>query len=150
MPDINNSELVPACMEQVGLNQYKCTKHGFVITTEVLPIRCFLCGGIPQNAQPVQQSTPKMPSLLQMAKNLTKTAVDFAQDGFKRVDEKVYKERIEVCNNNVCGKFLNGRCAHCGCYMHLKAWISVSKCPENLWKDENGVSNIDNINSQGE
>jgi hypothetical protein len=122
MSSDDSSKLIPDCMEQVGINQYKCKKLGFVIQTNTLPIHCTLCGSV------------KMPSVLDMAKNATKAAVNFVKDGFKRVTEEQYKERIEQCNKNECGQFVNGRCAKCGCFLTLKAWAHSEECPLGFWK----------------
>lgn len=127
MSSINNSDpLVPSCMEELGNNQYRCKKLGFVVTTTQLPIRCFLCGGIPK--------PPAMPGILEMAKNVTKAAVNFAMDGFKRVTEDQYNQRLEQCNKNECGQFVKGRCAKCGCFLIPKAWAHSEECPLGYWK----------------
>tara|TARA_R100000700_G_C3051823_1_gene70792 strand:+ start:317 stop:505 length:189 start_codon:yes stop_codon:yes gene_type:complete len=48
------------------------------------------------------------------------------------VSKDVQQERLDICGN--C-KFLTkmNRCKKCGCFMNLKTWSSLAKCPEGKW-----------------
>lgn len=43
------------------------------------------------------------------------------------------KERLGICKN--CPHFIpsSQRCSICGCFMTVKASISVAKCPKGYW-----------------
>lgn len=122
----NNTDIlkqIPDCMEQIGENQFRCTKHGWVITTSTFPIRCSLC----------DTSSASMPSILERAKNFTKSAITIVKDKGRRVNIEEYKERLNTCNSNTCGLYQSGWCAGCGCYLPLKAWFASMDCPSGLW-----------------
>lgn len=139
--DLSVDRLFPNCMEQIGDNQYRCTKYNFIITTTVLPIRCGVC----KNNNEIVG-----PSLLQMGKNFTKAVVNHALDGFRRVTEEEYEARIAQCNKNACGAYENGRCLYCGCFLMFKSRWASEQCPLGLWADlsKNGVNTLEDSNKQ--
>ena len=49
------------------------------------------------------------------------------------VNKEIYKARLEVCRG--CDKYIKftGNCKVCGCFMRIKASISVMECPEKKW-----------------
>lgn len=49
------------------------------------------------------------------------------------VNKKTYKERLDICKG--CDDYFKptGNCKVCGCFMRIKASISVMECPEGKW-----------------
>ena len=49
------------------------------------------------------------------------------------VENKTYKERLNICRS--CEHYFNltGNCKVCGCFMRVKASISVMECPKHYW-----------------
>ena len=66
----NSSGLIPECMIQIADNTYKCQNFGFIVKTEILPIKCFLC-----NPQGLQVSYDKPHPQLPVEKPKQKTLV---------------------------------------------------------------------------
>jgi len=110
----------PECMESLGDNKYRCTKHGFIIIAKKLPIKCSLCSP---------------PSLLQKTKNFSKAIINHACDGFTRVSEEEFKVRLDICNE--CEQRDGMVCKICGCFLNVKASWKSEKCPLHKWPDEN-------------
>ena len=56
-------------------------------------------------------------------------------------DNKVYKERLKICNS--CDRYFKptGTCTRCGCFMRVKAKISNQSCPDKLWLKTSKLSN---------
>jgi hypothetical protein len=117
-------------MIALGDDKYKCSKHGFVITTTTLPIHCGLCGdeGEPRGAP---SEKPEFPSLGKQAVNFGVAAGKHLLNKGKRVSEDDYAKRLEICNR--CEHHWEGRCAKCGCFLGRKAWWESEDCPEGLW-----------------
>ena len=53
------------------------------------------------------------------------------------VSKKRYKERIKICQPCEYWDSSLNRCKKCGCFLLLKAALSITKCPENKWPKEN-------------
>ena len=49
------------------------------------------------------------------------------------VNKEVYKERLDICKS--CDDYFKptGSCKVCGCFMRIKASISVMECPKEYW-----------------
>ena len=49
------------------------------------------------------------------------------------VDDKTYKDRLDLCKS--CSQLFKPTtsCKRCGCFMRIKAKISSMKCPDNKW-----------------
>jgi len=49
------------------------------------------------------------------------------------VNKEVYKERLDICRG--CDEYFKptGSCKVCGCFMRIKASISIMECPKELW-----------------
>ena len=49
------------------------------------------------------------------------------------VNKKTYKERLDICRG--CEHYFKytGNCKKCGCFMRIKASISIMECPEQYW-----------------
>jgi hypothetical protein len=103
------------CIEPLGNDQYKCTKHGFIISTTNLPIRCGICS-VPAIFPPPKTNM--------------------------RVSKEEYEQRLEICNQDKCGclhisdKTGRAECAACLCDLAERAWWHGKKCPEELWADD--------------
>jgi len=91
---------------------------------------------------------PKLPGLVEQAKNFGKAAIRHAKKGFPPASDEVIQERFKICVSNHCGQFLpdkrnpekKGRCALCGCFLinnratfkNKLQWAEES-CPRNYW-----------------
>ena len=79
------------------------------------------------------------PPLIQQAKNLSVSMVEWAKDGFKTVSDEVFWQRINICRGcpwwEEYGNDSIGRCKKCGCTTG-KHRQSASQCPLNppKWK----------------
>jgi|TARA_R110002049_G_scaffold2674_2_gene19949 hypothetical protein len=49
------------------------------------------------------------------------------------VNKETYKERLDICKG--CTEYFkpSGNCKVCGCFMRIKASISVMECPKQYW-----------------
>jgi hypothetical protein len=58
---------------------------------------------------------------------------DIFNKNIEKVEEKVFQERLDICNG--CPEFLKltSQCKECGCFMKVKARIQEAKCPLNKW-----------------
>jgi hypothetical protein len=82
----------------------------------------------------------KMPSKLQMAKNLSKFAGDAAKElvksGSVKTPVSLADKRFSICQK--CPHFNNksNRCGICGCFMKNKVKFTAAKCPDKppRWK----------------
>lgn len=79
---------------------------------------------------------PKLPSTLQMAKNLTKAAIEESlsiASGESSVADDEISRRMELCQH--CEFFIHqqSRCSKCGCFMKLKAKLRAAHCPVGKW-----------------
>ena len=61
------------------------------------------------------------------------------------VNKEIYKARLEVCKD--CEYYFKptGTCKRCGCFMRIKASISVMKCPEKKWLETGVTQKVDDI-----
>ena len=78
----------------------------------------------------------KLPSKLQMAKNVVKSAVKNVKsiiDGNDlRVSDFDFDIRMEICYG--CELFVEGeRCSECGCFLSVKAKLYAEECPLSKW-----------------
>ena len=55
------------------------------------------------------------------------------------VENKTYKERLNICRS--CEHYFNltGNCKVCGCFMRVKASISFQECPKKYWLKTNKI-----------
>lgn len=87
--------------------------------------------------EPAQQQAinnePKMPSLWQQAKNLTKSVVEHAKTGGQNVTPEEKQARLDLCNNCEFYDKEKSRCKKCGCFMLVKTGWSSASCPIGLW-----------------
>lgn len=47
--------------------------------------------------------------------------------------QKQYNDRIKICKTCVNYLHATGQCKKCWCFMHIKARLKNSKCPESKW-----------------
>jgi hypothetical protein len=73
----------------------------------------------------------KPPPAIDMAKNLYRDTIAWAQSGFEVSEKDEIDRRLEICN--LCEFFKDGRCTICGCFMALKARLATGKCPKGKW-----------------
>lgn len=71
------------------------------------------------------------PTILDMAKNLTKEVSSHIKNGLEICSEEEASKRLEICKK--CDHFDNGRCRLCGCFLNVKAEWKSSKCPAGKW-----------------
>jgi uncharacterized paraquat-inducible protein A len=61
------------------------------------------------------------------------TFFDLFDSSQPRSDKEVIEQRLEICK--VCPAFRpkTQRCSKCGCFMQLKATLTLAKCPIGKW-----------------
>jgi len=71
----------------------------------------------------------KLPSKLQMAKNLMSAVATHVATGAENVSKDKYEQRLQACNS--CPHLVdNQQCGLCGCYVETKAKWATSTCPD--------------------
>lgn len=84
------------------------------------------------------KTQPQMPSILDMSKNLVKTAADVAKsvvisgEPLKLSDEEKNK-RLSICESCEFYNKEQSRCTKCGCYMAVKTYLKAATCPVGKW-----------------
>lgn len=48
-----------------------------------------------------------------------------------RAEDGLYESRLAVCRE--CEFLLQGMCRSCGCYVELRAAVTVNSCPNRKW-----------------
>jgi len=85
----------------------------------------------------MSEGEKQMPSLLQMAFNLTETTKDIIDNAVKNgiilAQENEINKRIDICKDCDSLDKQRIRCFECGCDMKIKTRFSASKCPKNKW-----------------
>jgi hypothetical protein len=79
----------------------------------------------------------KMPSVVDMAKNLFESGVDIAGgvlmgEGLV-VDHETQQLRLSICNSCEFLEQASQRCIQCGCFMNAKTHFKKVSCPINKW-----------------
>ena len=79
----------------------------------------------------------KMPSKMQMFKNLAMTFYDvaysvLAYDKGVLASQEVVEARLAECEK--CPYRKQDRCTLCGCVLRYKAGIEAATCPDNRWE----------------
>ena len=46
-------------------------------------------------------------------------------------NKNTQNKRIKICM--ACKKFKNNVCDRCHCFMPVKSWIKIAKCPDGKW-----------------
>lgn len=83
----------------------------------------------------------KQPSILEKIANFATAVTDHVLRGLPMVSDKIYKDRITICEN--CDRFDKERtlCKECGCYLPIKARWAEQKCPIDKWPAETPSNN---------
>ena len=92
---------------------------------------------IPQETPSIPQPEPQMPSLLEMGKNLVKTATDVAKGVVEvqglNLSEEDKNKRLSICESCEFYNNAQSRCTKCGCYMAVKTYLKAATCPVGKW-----------------
>jgi hypothetical protein len=91
----------------------------------------------PVAAPTAPYTTPSLPSMIQMAKNvsasLARTAKQAATGQGVRVTKEEAERRLAICKTCQFFRLHDQRCSKCGCYMAVKTYLKAEKCPVGLW-----------------
>jgi len=74
-----------------------------------------------------------MSDIFNLAGRFGKSAINHAKDGFKKVDDDLYNQRIEICKGCEFFNAESDRCKKCGCFLKIKASWNSEKCPLDKW-----------------
>lgn len=78
-----------------------------------------------------------MPSAVDMAKNLAKTAVatvkSVAAGNPLNAPQDLIDNRKNICNSCPAFNKTQNRCTKCGCNMAMKTYIKAASCPLGKW-----------------
>jgi hypothetical protein len=79
----------------------------------------------------------KLPSALEMATGLVRSAAAWGKSGFKLADEETLASRMATCKAcdlwDAAGMAGTGRCRKCGCSTQSKLRMASEKCPIGKW-----------------
>jgi hypothetical protein len=75
-----------------------------------------------------------LPALPRQARNLAGALADFLADGCTLVNERQYRQRLEICQ--ACEHRRGQRCVKCGCRLRWKARGRAFQCPAGKWPAE--------------
>ena len=70
-------------------------------------------------------------NILKLVKNFAIEVVKFTAAGAPIVTEKVFEERLKICNE--CEHISGDKCMKCGCTMSVKWKWGTAACPINKW-----------------
>lgn len=78
-------------------------------------------------------SPPKLPSIIQQAKNLASATVAHVANGMKTSGREEKERRLSICQT--CPYLIaeSMRCGKCGCHLETKASWESSHCPIGSW-----------------
>lgn len=86
---------------------------------------------------PSNSLNKRMPSSIQMAKNLGNSLVrnvqSVAAGNPLKISEAEAKSRLEICKSCEFFNTESQRCTKCGCYMSVKTYLKAEKCPVGKW-----------------
>lgn len=82
-------------------------------------------------------NSPRMPSNIQMAKNLGQSIVrnvqSVAAGNPLNVPDSVAQSRLSICSGCEFFDKVAQRCSKCGCKMAVKTYLKAEKCPIGKW-----------------
>lgn len=87
----------------------------------------------------------KLPGVMQMAANFTKSISEYVASGMQNVPKTVLESRLSECT--MCELRDGERCTDCGCYMPAKAQLATAFCPLGKW---HALSNVTPSGSEGQ
>jgi|TARA_A100001518_G_C1213584_1_gene56235 hypothetical protein len=98
---------------------------------EVQVPKCTFCNN--QGCTGECRNKQKLPSKVEMAKNLTSATKEHVKSGLAHADTDLQKQRLEICQG--CEFYIpqQDRCGKCGCYLKSKSTWKSSKCPIGKW-----------------
>lgn len=65
--------------------------------------------------------------------NFANSFYNHARDGFKKVEDSIYNNRIDICKSCEYFDSEDMRCKNCGCFLDIKASWNSEKCPIDKW-----------------
>lgn len=65
--------------------------------------------------------------------NFANSFYNHAKDSFKKVEDHVYNNRIDICKSCEYFDSEDMRCKNCGCFLDIKASWNSEKCPIEKW-----------------
>ena len=83
----------------------------------------------------------KLPGVIQMAANFTKTIAEYVSDGMTNVSKSELESRLSECT--MCEFRNNEQCGICGCFMSSKAKMRTASCPLGKWHALNTLKNTE-------
>jgi hypothetical protein len=94
----------------------------------------------PATLQPAALNSvePSRPTLTQMARSATRSAVQFAAGGGKVTSAELHQIRLDTCRS--CEQLAGARCEACSCFVAVKTWLPHENCPLGKWPGGNSAS----------
>lgn len=84
------------------------------------------------------EPSKELPSFKDMTTGFINTAKDVltgaVQGGGMIVTEKIYNERMSICNTCEFLRKEDKRCTQCGCFMEAKSRFKKAYCPVHKWE----------------
>ena len=74
-----------------------------------------------------------LPPVHKQVKTFVKSLGEIALSGFKRVEQKEYERRLEICFGCKYMLLESNRCVKCGCFMKAKALSAIMRCSIGKW-----------------
>lgn len=74
-----------------------------------------------------------MSDIFNLAGKLGKAAFEHAKDGFKKVSDEEFENRMQICRGCEFFDADSSRCKNCGCFLKIKASWNSEKCPIDKW-----------------
>jgi hypothetical protein len=87
---------------------------------------------VPKESTVLSESSLDPPTLSGMAASFAAAMAQFVASGFQRVDEQSHQLRVNQCES--CRHHKQIRCALCGCFFAIKAWLPHEDCPLGRWE----------------
>jgi hypothetical protein len=79
----------------------------------------------------LKKDKPKLPSKIQMAKNLAVAVKDHIKEGSEDATAEELENRLSICS--ICEFRNNEQCSLCGCFLAKKAKWAEQECPIGKW-----------------
>lgn len=91
----------------------------------------------PQPVSHVEEDVPSLPSMTQMAKNVTaslaRTVKAAARGQSVRLSKEEADRRLAICQTCQFFRTVDQRCSKCGCFMAVKTYLRAETCPVGKW-----------------
>lgn len=103
----------------------------------VIPVEVISAAPIPASVEQKKEEIPSLPSMTQMAKNVTKslakTAGRFIQGMPIKTSSGEANSRLAICRTCTYFRHTDERCSKCGCFMSVKTYLKAERCPVGKW-----------------